>query len=48
MVALSDPLWLQVSFNALVSLFDRVGLRKMFRKTVDMVYHPCQAAGNLS
>ena len=48
MVASSDPRWLQGDFNTLVSLFDRVGLQKNVRKTVGMVYHPCQAAGNLS
>ena len=47
MVASSDPAWLQGAFNALVGLFDRVGLRKNVGKTVSMVCHPCQAtAGN--
>ena len=32
----------------MVGLFDRVGLRKNVGKTVGMVFHPCQAAGNLS
>ena len=48
MVALSDPRWLQGSFNTLVGLFDRVGLRTNVGKTAGMVFHPCQAAGNLS
>ena len=48
MVASSDPLWLQGAFNTLVGLFDRVGLRENVRKTVGMVCHPWQAAGNLS
>ena len=48
MVALPDPRWLQGAFNTLVGLFDRMGLRKNVRKTVGMVCHPCQAAGNLS
>ena len=48
MVASSDPRWLQGAFNTLVGLFDRVGLRKNVRKTVGMVCHPYQAAGNLS
>ena len=48
MVASSDPRWLQSAFNDLFGLFDRVGLRKNVRKTFGMVYHPCQAAGNLS
>ena len=48
MVASSDPVWLQGLFNALVGLFDRVGLQTNVRKTVGMVCHPCQAAGNLT
>ena len=47
MVDLSDPQWIQGAFNTLVGLFDRVGLRKNFGKTVGMVCHPFQAAGNL-
>ena len=45
MVALSDPHWLQWAFNALVSLFERVGLRKNVGNTVSMVCQPCLAAG---
>ena len=48
MVASSEPRWIQGAFNTLVGLFDRVGLRKNDGKTVGMVCHPCQAAGNLS
>ena len=48
MVALLDPFWTQVAFNTLVGLFDRVGLRTNVGKTVGMVCHPCQAAGNQS
>ena len=48
MVASSDPVWLQGAFNALVGLFDRVGLQTNVRKIVDMVCHPCQAAGNIT
>ena len=48
MVASSDHRWIQGAFNTLIGLFDRVGLRKNLRKTVRMVYLPCQAAGNLS
>ena len=48
MVTSSDPQCLQGAFNTLVGLFDRVGLRTNFRKTVRMVCHPCQATGNLS
>ena len=40
MVASSDPAWIQGAFNALVGLFDRVGLQKNFGKTVGMVCHP--------
>ena len=48
MVASSEPRWLQGAFNTLFSLFDRMVLRKNSGKTVGMVCHPCQAAGNLS
>ena len=48
MVASLDPAWLQGAFNALVGLFDRVGLQKNFGKTVGMVCHTCQAAGNIT
>ena len=48
MVASSDLVWLQGAFNALVGLFDKVGPQTNAGKTVGMVCHPCQAAGNLS
>ena len=48
MFALLDPVWLQGSFNALVGLFGRVVLQTNVGKTVGMVCHPCQAAGNLT
>ena len=32
MVALSDPRWLQWAFNALVGLFERVGLRTLGKR----------------
>ena len=48
MVASSDPRWLQGEFSTLVGIYDRVGLRTNFRKTVSMVCPPCQAAGNQS
>ena len=38
-----DPAWLQGAFNALVAIFDRVGLLTNVGKTVSMVCHPCQA-----
>ena len=46
MVASLDPAWIQGAFNALLGLFDRVILQKNVRKTVGMVCHPFQAAGN--
>ena len=47
MVVSSDPAWIQGAFNALVDIFDRVGLLTNFGKTVRMVCHPCWAgAGN--
>ena len=45
MAALSDPRWLQWVFDALVSLFKRMGLRTNVGKTVSMVCRPCQVAG---
>ena len=47
-VASLDPAWLQGAFNALVGLFNRVGLQKNVGKTVSMVCHPCQAAGKIT
>ena len=46
MVASSDPRWLQWAFSALVSLFERVGLRTNVGNTVIMKCRPCPAAGN--
>ena len=43
MVGASDPAWLQGAFSALVSIFDRVGLRTNVNKTVSMSCHPCWA-----
>ena len=43
MIALSDPGWLQGVFSTLVRLFDRVGMKANFMKSVGMVYCPCQA-----
>ena len=40
MVTLSDSCYLQGAFNILVGLFDRVGLRTNFGKTVGMVCRP--------
>ena len=43
MVVSSDPTWLQGAFNALVDIFDRLGLLTNVWKTVSMVCHPCWA-----
>ena len=42
MVVSSDPAWLQGAFNALVAIFDRVGLLTNVGDTVSMVCHPCR------
>ena len=43
MVVSLDPAWLQGAFNALVAIFDRMGLLTKVGKTVSMVCHPCRA-----
>ena len=48
MVVSSNPRWLQWAFNALVILFERVGLRTNVENTISMVCRPCQAAGTKS
>ena len=48
MVASSDPAWLQVAFNALVGLFERMYMQTNVGKTVSMVCHPCQAVVNIT
>ena len=48
MISSLDPVWLQGAFNALVGLFDRVGLQTNVGNTIGMVCHPCQAAGSLT
>ena len=40
---MSDPAWIQGAFNALVAIFDRVGLLTNVSKTVSMVCQPCRA-----
>ena len=47
MVASLDPVWMQGAFNALLGLFNMVGLQTNAGKTVGMVFHPCQAAGGI-
>ena len=46
MVVSSNPRWLQWGFNALVGLFDRVGLHTNLGKTVSMTCRPCPTAEN--
>ena len=48
MVPSLDPAWIQGAFNALVGLFDRVGLQTNVGKTVGMVCHPFQSVGNIT
>ena len=48
MVVSSEPAWLQGAFNAMVGLFDRVGLQTNVGKTVSMVFHPYQEAVNIT
>ena len=45
MVESTDPEWLQLKFNMLTGLFDRVGLQTNVRKTVGMVCRKFWAAG---
>ena len=44
-VASTDPGWLQLEFDFMMGLFDRVGLHTNVRKTVGMVFRTFQAAG---
>ena len=44
-VASTDPGWLQLEFDLMMGLFDRVGLRTNVRKTVGMVFLTCREAG---
>ena len=48
MVESSDPQWLQWAFNALVGLFERVGLHTNVGKMVSMTCRLCPAASNQS
>ena len=40
LVALTDQVWLQESFDILAGLFGRVGLQTNFKKTVGMICRP--------
>ena len=40
MVASTDPGWIQLAFDMLTGIFDRVGLRTNVRKTMGMVCRP--------
>ena len=44
MVESTDPGWIQLEFDTLTGIFDRVGLRTNVRKTVGMVCRLCRAA----
>ena len=44
-VASTDPVWLQTTFDMLMGIFNHVGLKTNFRKTVGMVCQPCRAFG---
>ena len=45
---LRDPVFLQEAFNALVALFERVGLRTNTKKTEGMTYIPDRIRTSLS
>ena len=46
LVVLTDPVWLQRSFDTMTRLFDRVGLQTNFGKTVGIIFRPFWSAGN--
>ena len=45
MLASTDPRWLQLTFDTLTGIFNRVGLQINVRKTVGMVCRLFRAAG---
>ena len=45
MVVSTDPFWLQVSFDSLTKLFDKVGIRTNVDKKAEMLCHPFCAVG---
>ena len=44
MLASTNPGWIQIAFDTLNGIFNRVGLQKNAQKTVWMVCQPCQAS----
>ena len=44
-VASTDPVWLQTTFDMLMGIFNHVGLKTNVCKTVGMVCQPCRAVG---
>ena len=48
LVLLTDPVWLQSSFDTVTRLFGRVGLQTNFGKTVGMIFRRFWSAGNQS
>ena len=44
-VASTDPVWLQGSFDTLTGLFDRVGIRTNFKKMVRIICLPYRVVG---
>ena len=45
MVVSTDLGWLNTAFDTLTGLFDWVGMKTNFKKTVGVVCHPCRAFG---
>ena len=45
MVASKDPGWIQLEFDTLTGIFDRVGLQTNVRNTVGVVCRSCWEAG---
>ena len=43
LVTSNDPDWLQVGFDSLTGLFNRVGIQTNVSKTVRILCHPCDA-----
>ena len=45
MVESTDLVWIQLAFDTLTGLFDRLGMQTNVCKTVGMVYRRCRSAG---